>query len=322
MNLIPLEWEQRRHLDEVRDLWRTLGPLLQQRHQFAGGVTWKQVKGYEYLARFHTDPITHSKKFEYLGKRKPETEHMYADFQRQRSDLDGQIEALQRRMDVAARITKALRFGRMPTQAAGALRAIWRAGLNDHVVVIGSSNIYAYETLTELLVPREALPAEDLDLMSLVPRSDDVMDDLMRALVGADRSYRFSNQSAEFVAQDGYRISVQTKSDVEDRFRRAVECNLEHEAVDWALATPSVTAMTLGRDGQPVSGSFLDPRAFLVLSCCALQAGITRSPQAEPRIEAVAQMVSQEWTEPFPEQFVELSPILREVFGDHRSPRI
>src|ERR1700760_217213 len=203
MELRSFEWEQRRHLDEVRDLWRTLGPLRQRRHSYTGGVTWKQVNGYEYLARFQTDPITHSKKFEYLGQRKPETEHAYAEFQRERAELDGQIAALQRRMDVAARVSKALRIGRMPTQAAGALRAIWRAGLDKDVVVVGSSNICAYELLTGLLVPIGAAPSEDLHLMSIVPRSEEAADDLKRALGTADRSYRFSSLSSEFIANDG-----------------------------------------------------------------------------------------------------------------------
>ena len=113
MDLQALEWEQRRHLDEMRDLWRTLGPLLQQRHQFAGGMTWKTVKGYEYLARFQTDRITGSKKFEYLGRRKPETEAVYVRFLQDRESLDGRIQSLQRRMEVAARVAKALRLGRM-----------------------------------------------------------------------------------------------------------------------------------------------------------------------------------------------------------------
>lgn len=322
MHLTPLEWEQRRHLDEVRDLWRTLGPLLQKRHQFAGGVTWKQVKGYEYLARFQTDPITHSKKFEYLGKRKLDTERIYADFQRERANLDGQIDALQRRMDVAARVGKALRIGRMPTQAADALRTIWRAGLDKDVVVVGSLNIYAYEMLTGLLVPREAAPGEDLDLMLLVPRSDEAADDLKRALVMADRSYRFNSQSSEFIASDGFRISLKGKDEIEDELRASGAAELDREAVDWALEVPAVSAMALGRDGRPAAASFLDPRAFLVFTCSAVHTGAVHSSQAEPRIEAVAQMVDREWPEPFPEQFVELSPILQEVFGDHRSPKI
>jgi hypothetical protein len=320
MDLIPLEWEQRRHLDEVRDLWRTLGPLLQKRHQFAGGVTWKQVKGYEYLARFQTDPITHSKKFEYLGKRKPETERIYADFQSERASLDVQIGALQRRMDVAARVAKALRIGRMPTQAADALRAIWRAGLDKDVIVVGSSNIYAYEILTGLLVPREATPGEDLDLISLVPRSDEVVDDLKRALLAADRSYRFNNQSAEFIAGDGYRINLKGRGEVEDGLTGGDE--IAQEAVAWALAAPAVSGMALGRDGQPTAASFLDPRAFLILTACAVRIDAAGSSQAEPRIEAVAEMVAREWPEPFPERFVELSPLLEEAFGGLGSPRI
>ena len=320
MDLVPLEWEQRRHLDEVRDLWRTLGPLLQQRHQFAGGVTWKQVKGYEYLARFQTDPITHTKKFEYLGKRKPETERIYADFQRERADLDGQITALQRRMDVAARVTKALRLGRMPTQAADALRAIWRAGLDNDVVVVGSSNIYAYELLTGLLAPREAAPAEDLDLMSLVPRSDEAADDLKRALVTADRSYRFNSRSSEFIASDGFRISLKARSEVDESLTADAGDEIDREAVAWALEAPAVSGMVLGRDGQPTAASFLDPRAFLVLTACTVRMERMRGPRAEPRIEAVAEMVAQEWPEPFPERFIELSPALEEAFGGPRAP--
>ena len=58
-------------------------------------------EGLRIAGRFQTDPITHSKKVEYLGKHKP-TERIYADFQREHANLDGQIDALQRRMDVAA----------------------------------------------------------------------------------------------------------------------------------------------------------------------------------------------------------------------------
>ncbi len=315
MDLTPLEWEQRRHLDEVRDLWRTLGPLLQQRYQFAGGVTWKQVKGHEYLARFQTDPVTHAKKFEYLGKRKPETERVYADFQRERSDLDGQIGGLQRRTDVAARVTKALRLGRMPTQAADALRAIWRAGLDTDVVVVGSSNIYAYEILTGLLVPREAAPAEDLDLMSLVPSSEEAADDLKRALVTADRSYRFNSQLSEFIAGDGFRISLKAPGELQNALVGAAGDETDREAVAWAMRVPPISTMVLGRDGQPTGASFLDPRAFLVLTACGVRVGFMRAPQAEVRIEAVAEMVAREWSEPFPERFVELSPALEAVFG-------
>jgi Nucleotidyltransferase len=321
MDLTPLEWEQRRHLDEVRDLWRTLGPLLQQRHQFAGGVTWKQVKGYEYLARFQTDPVTHAKKFEYLGKRKPETERIYADFQRERADLDSHLAALQRRMDFAARVSKALRLGRMPTQAADALRAVWRAGLDKDVIVVGSANIYAYELLTGLLVPREAMPAEDLDLM-LLARSEEAVDDLKRVLVTADRSYRFNNQSSEFIASDGFRIGLQARREVENGLAGAASEGIDREAVAWALGTSAVSGMVLGRDGQPTGASFLDPRAFLLLTACAVRTGLMQGPQAEARIEAVTEMVAREWTEPFPEQFVELSPVLEEAFGGPRSPRM
>lgn len=323
MDLQPLEWEQRRHLSEVQDLWRTLGPLVQDRHQFTGGLTWKKVRDdAEYLARFRTDPLTHTKKFTYLGRRSPETEKTYNAFQRERSDLDGKIEALQRRMNVAARVTKALRLGRMPTQAVDALRSLWRFGLDKHVVVIGSANVYAYELENGLLVPREALPAEDLDLMMLPDFREEMFEDLEGALLSADRSCRFNKPSAEFIGRDGYRIGARFRHYVKEHFGNMADGEAEHEAQDWAFSLPTISAMVLGRDGQPTTGTFLDPRAFLLFSCFSMRAGRLAASQAEPRIEAVASMLREAATEPVPEQFVDLFPILQETLGGMSSPRM
>ncbi len=321
MRLTGLEWEQQRHLDEVRDLWGTLGPLLQERHGFTGGVTWKTVKGYEYLARFRTDPVTHAKSFEYLGKRKPETEAIYADFQSTRAGLDGRIGGLQKRMDVAARVSKALRLGRMPTPSADALRAIWRCGLQDRLVVFGGANVFAYEIQTGLLAPREALPGETLDLMSHRNLSAELIDDLRRALVGADRSYSFNAASSEFVSSDGFRIRLSAGPEVAGRLAEQDDEGVE-EALDWAFSLPALNGMVIGRDGQPASGSFLDARAFLILSACALDSGLTASAHVEPAIEAVAVMVAEKMPEPFPSGFAGISPALERAFGEVSSPSL
>jgi hypothetical protein len=322
MDLQTIGWEQRRHLDEMRDLWRTLGPLLQQRHQFAGGVTWKTVKGYEYLARFQSDRITGSKKFEYLGRRKPETEAVYTRFLQERESLDGRIESLQRRMEIAARVAKALRLGRMPTQAADALRAIWNAGLDRDVLVAGSANLYAYELETGLFAPREAAPEEDLELLSLMPVSEEVTDDLKRALLASDRSYRFSSQSEEFIAKDGYRIRLRERSGFLHRLEDALPRDVEAEALRWAVDLPPVSTVILGRDGRPAQASFVDPRAYLVLTSCSIRAALTSESREEPRLRAAAEMIQREWPDPFPDEFVGLSPILEEAFGAPQSPRI
>jgi hypothetical protein len=156
--------------------------------------------------------------------------------------------------------------------------------------------------------------------MSLVPRSEEAVDDLKRALVGADRSYRFNSRSSEFIASDGFRISLKAPGEVRDALTGPGGEEIDREAVAWALEAPTVSGMALGRDGQPTGASFLDPRAFLVLTACAVRMGFTHAPQAEARIEAVAEMVAREWSEPFPEQFVELSPVLEEAFGGLRPP--
>ena len=313
-----LEWEQRRHLAEIGELWGKLGPLLQARHQFTGGVAWKEIKGYTYLTRYRTDPVTHAKKFEYLGQRKPETERLYSDFLQQRAALDAEIEPLERRMEVAARVSKALRLGRMPTSGADALRAIWRAGLNEHLVVIDGINVCAYELQAGVFDYEWPIPADDIQLMSLAPDMDEVIDDLRRALLSADRGYRFDKKTSSFASSDGYLINVLSKRAVEERFTMHGGGNLEREAVDWSISLPPWTRMVIGVNGRPASASVLDPRAFLVLACCVSETNSAFVEQAE----AVARMIPPAEMEPIPEQFAELSPILLEAFGDMGSPRM
>ena len=318
--LTTLEWEQRRHLDELGELWGRLAPLLQARHRFAGGVSWKEVKGYTYLTRYRTDPVTHVKKFDYLGNRNAETERTYADFLSERAEVDAKIEPLERRMEMSGRVAKALRLGRLPTPGADALRAIWRAGLNENFVVTDGANVAAYELQAGVFDNEWPVHAEELHLMSLAPQlDDDDIDDLRRALVSVDRSYRYSKQLSAFVSSaDEYIVHVDAKRDMEDVFT-ARGGALVREAVDWSLALPSLTLMAIGFNGRPTSASFLDPRAFLVLGCCAADPNSTMRQQAE----AVARIIPpDEMPGPIPWEFAELSPILQDAIGNAGVPRM
>jgi hypothetical protein len=113
-------------------------------------------------------------------------------------------------------------------------------------------------------------------------------------------------------------INVLSKRAVEDRFTVHGGGNLEREAVDWSLSLPPQTRMVIGVNGRPASAPVLDPRAFLILACCVSGTNSAFVEQAE----AVVRMMPPAGMEPIPEQFADLSPILQEVFGDVRSPRM
>ena len=122
---------------------------------------------------------------------------------------------------------------------------------------------------------------------------------LKRALVTADRPIA-STASRRVHRERRLPHQPQRQERDEDELSASGAAEIEPEAVAWAWRSGGLGIA--GARGRPAAASFLDPRAFLVPTCSAVHTGAVHSSQAEPRIEAVAQMVDREWPEPFPEQ--------------------
>ncbi|MGB3337694.1 MAG: hypothetical protein WBA73_10990, partial [Devosia sp.] len=183
--------EQTRHLDEVADLWRTYGPLLQRKRQLVGGLQWKKVGGNEYLYRYQPDPITKQKRSTSVGRRSPETEALYNAFITGRDQLIADIATIEPALETQRRVSKALRLNRMHEDNAIVFTTLWEDNLHQHLVAIGDMAASAYEVeFGRFLDPHPPTRrAEAKDIAFIAPEDDDFVESMLSSLRRLDPSY-------------------------------------------------------------------------------------------------------------------------------------
>jgi hypothetical protein len=71
-DLVKLTEEQSEQLQSLEAARKTYGPALQVAAAFSGGMSWKKVKGADYLVRYHQGEDG-KKEFTSYGRRSPET---------------------------------------------------------------------------------------------------------------------------------------------------------------------------------------------------------------------------------------------------------
>ncbi|SIO36808.1 Nucleotidyltransferase [Bradyrhizobium erythrophlei] len=130
------------------------------------------------------DPFTGDQKATSIGRRSPETEVIYDRFVTGRADLDRQMDTLRPELAEQARMAKALRLSRAPSEIGDVARAIGLSEMIDHVTITGEAAVYAYECEMATLLPREILPDDGMDLLV---HPTDVIDELIAVLRRASR---------------------------------------------------------------------------------------------------------------------------------------
>src|SRR5665213_3323430 len=206
--LSDLTREQRRHLEDVRELWDVWSKLARKRDVLAGAMAWKPVKGRDYLVRYWNDEDIGDKRMTSLGPRSPESEAAKAEFERNRAAVDGALAQLKGRLDALARVGKALRVGRLETPASDVLRQFWRADmLGADLMVAGSAAIHLYEASAGVRVPQAIVPEGDLDLLMVVGGRLD-FDDIERVARRADKTFRWQRDRKSLNNNDGFRIDI------------------------------------------------------------------------------------------------------------------
>jgi len=310
--------EQRRHLEDARELWNVWAPLTKQREALSGAVAWKTVKDRQYLVRYWHDGDTGDKRMTSLGPRSPHTEAAKLTFERERAELDASLARLKPRLDGLARVGRALRVGRLETPAADVLRELWKDLLGPALMVVGSSVIHLYEAAASVLVPQSIMPSEDLDLTILHQEGTD-LDDLQTILRRADKSFRRSGDRS-FANSDGFRVDIFPAGQVRRFYSRLADLSEDqHRIVDDALALPPVHAVGVARDGLPVPMAGLDPRSFSLLKFVRAEFDRDRARNAaeidREQAFAVGAIVANYWHQEFEPEWLEAFPGLAEQIG-------
>jgi hypothetical protein len=322
--------EQRRHLEDARELWEVWAPLAKRRDELAGAAGWKTVGDRQYLVRYWQDEDTGDKRMTSLGPRSPETEKQKNEFERDRAQVDASLAKLKPRLDGLARVGRALRVGRLEKTPADVLRQLWRAELlGSDLMIVGSAAIHLYEATAGVLAPQALLPEGDLDL-AVVSRSGVEEDDLLRILRRADKTFRRGVRDTSFANADGFRVELTSLVEMRSFFSGLRHLSSEqHDVIDDVLGLPPVRAVGVGRDGLPVRMVGLDPRAFAILKYARAEFDQERGRNAaeidRDQALVVGALVGRYWRHEFDPEWLEAFPGLAEGIDadspDHGGPR-
>ena len=331
MFAVPMSREQRRLVESMRSTFADYGDVLRARDAYAGGMQWLTAKGQQYLTRYRQDPLSGDKKAVSLGRRTAETEKIHDAFMKERAELDARIAELRPVMAEQARMAKALRLARAPSEVGVVLRAIGTSDLLDHVTLVGEASIYAYENEMTSLLPREVLPDEGLDLLVAGVHAADSIDELVAVLRRAKIPVRpgraRGNDAAELRTEENLKIRLFTSSSIE-RMVDDYESHSAGHAPRWASEQTPIRSVVIDRSGRAASVSVLEPRAWAILRCVVLdmeEMSMGRREASSELVSATARMIQDRWPDPFvEEQVCGFAPLRDAVEGEEfpPSPRI
>lgn len=241
--------------------------------RFRGAITWKTVKGRDYLYRKRHG------KWQALGRRSTETEQTYERFRSGRSAIRERIRSLDDRIRQVARINRAMGLGRVPWAAARILRKLEGAGLlGSGLGVVGTHALYAYERMAGGHLHSSQVATDDIDLLfddrhklGFVSGGDDA-DGLIGLLQAADPTFTMlSAGSYRAVDARGFMVDLikpQPAGPATAQRPSAVGGNgndlqaAEIEGLAWLQNSPQVQQTVIDEKGFPVRLDVPDPRAF------------------------------------------------------------
>lgn len=318
--------EQRRLVEIMRSTVADYGDVLRARDGYAGGMQWLTAKGNQYLTRYRQDPLSGDKKAVSLGRRTSETEKIHDEFMKERAELDARIAELRPAMAEQARMAKALRLSRAPSEVGGVLRAIGTSDLLDRVTLVGEASVYAYENEMTSLLPRDVLPDDGLDLLVSDVRAADLIDELVavlrRAKMPVTRKRAKGNDAAELRTEEDLKIRLFTSSSIE-RMVDDYESHSAGHAPHWAAEQTPIRSVVIDRSGRAAAISVLEPRAWAILRCVVLDieemSGGRRDSSSE-LVSATARLIQDRWPEPFTEEQVYGFGPLRETLEGEEFP--
>lgn len=269
MEFPELELDQRRQLINVQqrfEAWRAADRAFRESNK--GSMTWKTVKGKDYLYRIVSRTTQKS-----LGPRSPETEKLKTDYMASRSSSRARVTKMRKGLEKAAPINRAMGLGRVPRIAAKILRALDQNGLlGEGLFVIGTHALYAYEAKSGVIFEPELLATGDLDLLAdvrnrlILALDDKKRDGILSTLLKADKSFAVQGDLFRAVNADGYLVDIVRPIRSNEIFAEEYDLGgivpVGIDGLKWLVNSPRFEATAIAEDGMPVWMSCIDPRAF------------------------------------------------------------
>jgi len=285
--------EQRRQLIDAQQAFSAWRPAASELARI-GTLRSQASKGKRYMYEVHGN-VRKS-----LGRETPALLKKKAQHDGRRDALKSTVKTLERRLSEMAPVNRALGLGRMPTIAARILRALDGEGLlGRHIIVVGTNALYAYETATGTILPREHVATTDADLLwdteeSLLlaatgVRRDGIMGILRRVDHSFVADYGFNATNA-----DGYVVDLLCP-DTDALLSIGEGADLvatPMPGVEWLLAAPRLEQIIIGEDGRPLLIVVPEPRTFALHKLWVSELD-SRNPLKRPRDASHARVVAE-----------------------------
>jgi hypothetical protein len=270
---LELSSEQLRTAVDTQQLFEAWGEAFERARNFRGGMQWKTAAGKQYLFRSR-DRHGYGKS---LGPRSAETERTLEHFKRNKAEVKAREVALRRRLAEQARFCKAARIARVPRLTAALGRELWRADLEDAVMIVGTNALYAYEAACGVqILSAGRLETQDIDLLLDSRRSLELIVNEVRreGLIGIlrkiDKSFTvMDKQNFRAVNDRGFMVDLirpmpkppwKKQPDMVGEKADLKAADIQH--LDWYLSAPKLRQIVIGEDGFPAPFTVPDPRVF------------------------------------------------------------
>ncbi len=337
MKLRELTGEQRRIAFNAIQLYEHLNELQEEYKTLRGGLHWKTVAGHEYLVR----TIDRHGGNRSLGPRSPKTEELFREFYESKRDLDARIRSLNEELIRQARFCVAAGVNRVPRLAADIVRSLDASGLlGNHLIILGSHAMYAYELAAGVQLKAGLLQTEDLD--TLLNKSEIELAGSIRSagllgiLQNVDKTFKPTRKrSFRAVNAKGFMVDlIRAPIDAHGGLT-SIGTGLDLIAdqlrgLEWLTSLPPMSQIVIADNGFPVRFVVPEPRLFSLHKLwVSLQP--TRDPIKRKRdfrqAEAIAQLSLDYFKLSFddpaikalPEELTAMIPGLVERLRDRRS---
>ena len=256
-------------LETFRATTRTL-------RRYAGGMTWKTVRGSDYLVKI----LNRRGSTKSLGPRSEETERIHDEFVKGKTAASQRLEAIESSLKEFAGMSRGVGINRAPTIVTTILRRLDEFGfLEKNLMVIGTNALYAYEAAAAVAFDAGLMGTTDIDLLwdarssiNLAWFDDDVTEaGVLAVLKKADRSFeKIEHMGFRAANSRGFLVDLikQTPTPPWKKDREAITGAdlrpVEIQQVKWLLSSPKFHATLIGQDGMPAPIVAPDPRAFAI----------------------------------------------------------